>query len=158
MTIAFTKVRLPYGWMGNMAPYPITHGGLLWRTSEALFQALRLPEGHEVRELIRTQKSPMAAKMTAKRYASERTVVPMSEIDVDLMRTVLRLKVSQHPDLTGFLVRTGSERLIEDCSNRPNESGLFWGAALRGDQWVGKNTLGRLWEELRTDLSPGAIK
>ena len=36
--IAFTKVALPFGWLGNMAPYPVTYGGKAWRTTEALFQ------------------------------------------------------------------------------------------------------------------------
>ena len=25
--IAFTKVALPYGWLGNMAPFPVKHEG-----------------------------------------------------------------------------------------------------------------------------------
>ena len=62
-TIAFTKVTLPYGWLGNMAPFPVLYGLLEWRTTEALFQALRFAADDPVRELIRAEKSPMAAKM-----------------------------------------------------------------------------------------------
>ena len=39
--ISFSKVALPYGWLGNMAPYPIIYEGKRWRTIEALFQSLR---------------------------------------------------------------------------------------------------------------------
>ena len=39
--IWFTKVNLPYGWLGNMAPYPVLHDGCRWLTTEALFQAMR---------------------------------------------------------------------------------------------------------------------
>jgi predicted NAD-dependent protein-ADP-ribosyltransferase YbiA (DUF1768 family) len=39
--IWFTKVNLPYGWLGNMAPYPVLHDGCSWLTTEALFQAMR---------------------------------------------------------------------------------------------------------------------
>ena len=28
-------------WMRNLAPYPITHNGQVWRTSAALFQSMR---------------------------------------------------------------------------------------------------------------------
>jgi predicted NAD-dependent protein-ADP-ribosyltransferase YbiA (DUF1768 family) len=48
-----------------MAPYPIEHNGQVWPTSEALFQALRFDDP-TIREEIRTQKSPMSAKMIAK--------------------------------------------------------------------------------------------
>jgi predicted NAD-dependent protein-ADP-ribosyltransferase YbiA (DUF1768 family) len=41
MSIWFKGVKEPNGWMGNMAPYPITYNGQVWRTSEALFQSMR---------------------------------------------------------------------------------------------------------------------
>jgi predicted NAD-dependent protein-ADP-ribosyltransferase YbiA (DUF1768 family) len=76
--IAFTKVKLPYGWLGNMSPFPIEHDGKTWRTTEALFQALRF-EDEEIRELIREQKSPMAAKMMAKKHRESMTIQPLSD-------------------------------------------------------------------------------
>jgi predicted NAD-dependent protein-ADP-ribosyltransferase YbiA (DUF1768 family) len=39
--INFTKNNLPYGWLGNMSQYPIDFGGVIWKTTEALFQGLR---------------------------------------------------------------------------------------------------------------------
>ena len=149
--IAFTKVALPFGWLGNMAPYPVTYGGKAWRTTEALFQALRF-EDESIREAIRQEKSPMAAKMVAKRHKSQMVVVPMGAADLDNMRLVLRLKLQAHPALRRQLLATGAARLVEDCSRRPHGSGLFWGAALREGRWVGENWLGRLWEELRASL------
>lgn len=55
--LSFTKVDLPYGWLGNMAALPIPFEGNIWRTSEALFQALRYTD-FEIREVIRSEKSP----------------------------------------------------------------------------------------------------
>ena len=149
--ITFTKVALPFGWLGNMAPYPVTYGGKAWRTTEALFQALRF-EDESIQEAIRQEKSPMAAKMVAKRHKSKMVVVPMGAADLDNMRLVLRLKLQAHPALRRQLLATGAARLVEDCSRRPHGSGLFWGAALREGRWVGENWLGRLWEELRASL------
>jgi len=149
--IAFTKVALPFGWLGNMAPYPVTYGGKAWRTTEALFQALRF-EDESIREAIRQEKSPMAAKMVAKRHKSQMVVVPMGAADLDNMRRALRLKLQAHPALGRQLLATGGARIVEDCSRRPHGSGLFWGAALREGRWVGENWLGRLWEELRASL------
>lgn len=151
--VAFTKVSLPHGWLGNMAPFPVTHNGLGWRTTEALFQALRFDAADPARELIREQKSPMAAKMVARKHGGRRAVAQFSEADVELMRLVLRLKVEQHPQVRSDLLATGEATIVEDVTSRPNASGLFWGAAKLPDgSWGGLNTLGELWVELRGEL------
>lgn len=149
-TIAFTKVDLPFGWLGNMAPFPVMHEDLRYRTTEALFQALRF-EDPAIREQIRAEKSPMAAKMRAKKHAAQRTVVPLGTQDLDNMRKVLELKLHFHPPLRRQLVATGEALIIEDCSKRPRGSGLFWGAALVDGAWKGANRLGLLWMELRSE-------
>lgn len=155
--IAFTKVSLPFGWLGNMSPDPVYCGGKVWLTSEALFQALRFPEDHEVREFIRAQKSPMAAKMVAKKYTAARCVEPRSVDDVELMRRVLRMKLEQNLVQPVFatnwrhLVEMGNALIIEDCSRRQSASGMFWGAALiapKASRWRGSNRLGQLWMEI----------
>ena len=151
-TIAFTKVTLPYGWLGNMAPFPVLYGLLEWRTTEALFQALRFAADDPVRELIRAEKSPMAAKMLAKKFAAQRIVTPLTQEDVNLMETVLRLKVEQHPHLKQELLATGDAFLVEDVTKRPGGTGSFWGAARVGDEWEGMNVLGELWMDLRQQL------
>jgi len=152
--IAFTKVRLPFGWLGNMSPHHIMFMDLRWPTAEHLFQALRYSSDDEARELIRAQKSPMMAKMEAKRYIGRQVVAARSEADVANMRMVLKLKLEQHPELKAQLKATGDATIIEDCSARANHSGLFWGAAMDYDtaKWRGQNTLGLLWMELRAGL------
>jgi predicted NAD-dependent protein-ADP-ribosyltransferase YbiA (DUF1768 family) len=74
--IAFTKVNIPYGWMGNMAPFPIVYEDKLWLTTEALFQSMRF-SNEEIKELIRIQASPMTAKIKAKKNRALYTVDPM---------------------------------------------------------------------------------
>lgn len=149
--ILIRKVSEQYGWLGNMSPYPIDYQGKRYRTTEALFQALRFDD-NKIIELIREQKSPMAAKMIAKKYRVHMIVEPMTEIDLDNMKLVLRLKIEQHPKLKAALIATGDQEIVEDCTKRPRGSGLFWGAALKGDKWVGENWLGWLWMEIRDCL------
>ena len=150
--IAFTKVKAPHGWLGNMAPYPIILDGFTWKTTEALFQALRFDD-QGIRDLIRSQVSPMSAKIIAKQHAERRVVVPLSNLDLDNMRTCLRLKVEQHPSLVQALLDTKRANLIEDVSARSRKgSALFWGAAQVGDSWIGENWLGKLWIERRLAL------
>lgn len=152
-----------YGWMGNMSPFPVTYEEKEYRTTEALFQCLRVSD-EETRELIRAEKSPMAAKFKAKALDHMRTVECLSEADLDLMRLCLRLKIEQHPQLRLWLLQTAELPIIEDCSRRPHGTGLFWGAKLLStytendglgevshgqSKWSGMNKLGELWMELR---------
>ena len=154
-TIAFTKVALPFGWLGNMAPHPISHEGAVWRTPEALFQALRY-EDEAVRAAIRAQKSPMTAKMVAKKHRAAMVVEPMGAADVANMRLILRLRLAAHPALARQLLATGDAEIVEDYTSRPRGSGLFWGAARRDGAGAGENRLGRLWMELRAERRAAA--
>ena len=147
--IAFTKVALPFGELGNMSPHHITYQGKRYKTAEALFQALRF-EDEEIKEAIRTSLSPMTAKWTATKYRDKMVVDPRSQQDLDNMRMVLRLKVDQNPEVKRILLETENKEIVEDCSNRNRGKAKFWGAALIDGQWIGDNWLGKLWMELRT--------
>ena len=160
--VIIRDVKGDNGWLGNMSPHPVEHDGIWWNTAEALFQALRFPmdavndEGMNIRELIRAQKSPMAAKLKAKARAirDERNIIPMEDEDLKNMRMVLRLKFKWNCNpLEMDLLATGDRFIVEDCSNRPNVSGRFWGAKRLPDgTWKGTNMLGQLLMELRTEI------
>ena len=152
--ISFTKTKLPYGWLGNMFAAPITYQGQIWLTSEALFQALRF-EDVTIREMIRNEKSPMSAKMVAKKkeYRTKRVVEPMSMEDIDNMRLCLRIKFDQHRDLRDKLLKTKDHIIFEDVSARPPTTrNKFWGAVKTNDQLDGQNMLGKLLMELREEI------
>lgn len=149
LIIPFNRANEPFGWLGNMASFPLTWQGEIWLTPEALFQALRYDEGHPIRAAIREQTSPMIAKRVAKKARPDMIVRPLSEQDRALMSAVLQEKLVQHPALVGLLRSTGNSYLIEDCTRRPHGSGKFWGAALEDGEWIGENWLGRLWMDLR---------
>ncbi len=146
--IIIGKVKDKHGWLGNMAPFPVEHDGERWLTTEALFQALRFDD-QGIRSQIRAQKSPMAAKMLAKKHRTRMVIEPMSAADLDNMRLCLKLKIEQHHELREMLLQTGEDLIVEDCTRRQRTSGLFWGATFIEGRWVGQNCLGRLWMELR---------
>jgi ribA/ribD-fused uncharacterized protein len=155
MPVSFTKVKLPFGWLGNMAGFKLEYGGKEWRTSEALFQALRFAD-EAIREEIRLAISPMTAKMIAKKHADKMAITPMSAGDVAIMELVLRLKLDQHPHLKAELLATGDEVIIEDVTNRPSGGRhIFWGMSKASGEWVGDNTLGKLWMKIRKELQDG---
>jgi len=153
--ISFTKVDLPYGWLGNMTPASVTYMGKEFKTSEALFQALRF-EDENIRECIRTEPSPMGAKMKAKKHKESFVVEPMSEKDIENMRFCLRLKFL-NPVLREKLLRTGCHDIYEDIGSRRGVRHEFWGAykKMNNDgkiEWVGKNTMGKLLMEIRNEF------
>ena len=150
VVIEFTKVDLPYGWLGNMFAAPIKYEGEIWKTSEALFQALRFDDDG-IRELIRNEKSPMGAKMKAKANKDYMVVVPMSDEDVENMRMVVRLKFDQYPVLKSKLMVSGDHILVENIGNRNGERHLFWGMKKLNDEWVGNNMMGKILMELREE-------
>jgi len=152
--ISFTKVALPFGWLGNMSPYPVEYQGKTWKTTEALFQALRFND-EDLREEIRKEPSPMGAKLKAKGFVkkfgeSKMCVDPLSKKDLDNMRMCVRLKIDQHPYLLKQLLDTKDLPIYEDVSSRGKRgSNLFWGALQENVIWVGNNHLGKIWEEIR---------
>lgn len=127
MPIWFKKVADPYGWMGNMAPYPITYNGQVWLTVEALFQSMRYNDPL-IKEEIRAQRSPMAAKMKAKSHRANYVFVPLSPQDILNMGECVLSKFQQHPKLARLLIATGNHLIFEDATGRNKPNDLFWGA------------------------------
>jgi len=159
--IVIKKVSEPGGWLSNMSPHPVVHAGLKWWHAEALFQALRFADDDaEAREAVREPKSPMKAKMVAKKFRERQVVVPLSDADVENMRLCIGLKLKAHVGLRDQLIATGDRLLVEDCTARGRRvNNLFWGAvrvpdagALLGYAWEGQNMLGQLWMEERAAL------
>jgi|ERR1700737_2581307 len=70
-------------------------------------------------------------------------------VKVDIMRDILRAKVQQHDYVRRKLLATGERELVEN-SWRDD----YWGWGLNQD---GKNMLGKLWMEIRSELREAAI-
>lgn len=150
-SIWFKKVAEEFGWMGNMAPYPIKFDGKVWLTSEALFQSMRYDDD-SVKEMIRVEKSPMGAKMKSKKYKGQMVVVPMSELDVENMRKCVKMKFDQHPQLKKALIQTGMSPIYENIGNRNGERHTFWGVKKLSENAAdGNNMMGRILMDLRDE-------
>ena len=155
MAIWFKKVAEPYGWLGNMAAYPITYKGKVWRTSEALFQSLRYADPVII-ELIHQQKSPMAAKLVSKSDDNivHRVIEAMSAQDVANMEMCVLLKFQQHPDIAKLLKATAPNPIYEDATNRNKVNDLFWGTQRdpnNPEQPInGKNKMGEILMRVRS--------
>lgn len=151
--IAFRRIKDEYGWLGNMAPIAVTHGGRTWRTAEHLFQALRFDDS-SIHDIILEQVHPVLVKDFVREHKEEIVIQPGSTSDLDNMRLVLALKFEQNPDFGKRLLDTGDALIVEDCTRRVyEERSLFWGAALSEEgAWKGENQMGKLLMEVRDVL------
>ena len=149
---SFRKVDEPLGWLSNMSSHPLRVETIWYPTCEHFFQCMRFGD-EEIRNEIRKQKSPMSSKMISKRFKDRMVIIPRGEGDLDLMRTVLRIKMEFYPKLRNELIlQDPGSVIIEDCSKRGGESSRFWGMKLNGTVCEGENWLGRLWMEFRSEL------
>ncbi|MCX6174148.1 MAG: NADAR family protein [Ignavibacteriales bacterium] len=161
MAITITKVKEPSGWLSNMSPHQIQYAGKVFRTAEALVQWLRFQNYPDVQNEIFIQKSPMGAKMKARK---NRDLLNRGEKwdeaaeDLPWMKMCLKLKIEQRPDLKQQLLETGDAIIIEDCTTHDRESARFWGAVKKDGIWVGENQLGKLWMEIRDELKASEAK
>jgi ribA/ribD-fused uncharacterized protein len=141
--INFYSVSDEYGCFSNFAPYPILLDGKLWPTSEHYFQAKK-SEDAEHQESIRKTKSPMiAARMGRDRKKPLRRDWESTKVAV--MRAAVRAKFAQHDEIRQVLLATGDAKIVEHTENDS-----YWGD---GGDGSGKNMLGRILMEIRTELS-----
>jgi predicted NAD-dependent protein-ADP-ribosyltransferase YbiA (DUF1768 family) len=144
-----------FGWLSCMSAHPVKFNDIEYRTCEALFQARRFKDFPEIQEEISLCKSPMGAKMIARRNrvllnrGIKRDEAPS---DLPFMKECLQLKLEQHPDLKTDLIKIGDAEIIEDCTTHDRESARFWGAVNKSGAWVGDNNFGKLWIEIREEL------
>jgi ribA/ribD-fused uncharacterized protein len=148
-SVSFRKTSEEWGGFSNMAAgFPIVVNNVEWRTSEALYQALRFPDFPEVQELIRTEKSPMAAKMVSKPHRHQSSRKDWDVVRIDLMYWCLRVKLTCNFNMFGELLRKSRNAEIVENSSKDR----FWGAVPVNDDYLqGQNVLGVLITKLRQE-------
>ena len=118
--------------------------GITYQTSEHYYQAMKTLE-ETAQEEIRNAPSPKIARQLGRQAPLRED---FDEVKNDIMRTVLKAKFTQHPNLQEILLATGGAELIEQA---PWDE--YWGS---GRTNKGLNMLGKLLMELRSELSNDA--
>lgn len=147
--VSFLKTREAFGGLSNMAAgYLIILYGVQCKTSEHLYQALKFPNHPEIQAEILAKRSPVAAKMVAKRC--RHLIRPdWEEIKLPVMAYCLRAKLQCNFERFGDLLRsTGDVDIVEVSSKRDT----YWGCVRQGDLLVGHNHLGVQLTNLRDEL------
>jgi ribA/ribD-fused uncharacterized protein len=122
-SIVFKKTNEKFGALSNKASgYPIVVNNVFIKSSEALYQAMRFPDYHDIQKEIIEQNSPMTAKMISKKYRNK-TREDWDNIRVHIMKWTLRVKLLQNKNTFGkILLNTGDMNIVEE-SNKDQ----FWG-------------------------------
>lgn len=140
--INFYRTGDEYGCFSNFSKHPIFIE-TTWPTSEHFFQAQKFLDWNRQSEIL-SEPSPMkAAQMGRNREWQLRE--DWDAMKDDIMRTAVRAKVLQHHDVRETLLGTGDAIIVEHTSNDS-----YWGD---GGDGSGKNMLGRILMEIRTDLN-----
>ncbi|HSX33269.1 MAG TPA: NADAR family protein [Candidatus Saccharimonadales bacterium] len=128
----------------NFASFQVEYGGVVWPTSEHLYQASHFfATDPWLAEEVRCARSAHQAQKIAKANAH---LAPeeWDDMKVELMYEICKLKLEQHPYVRQKLLETGDLDIIEDS---PKDA--FWGW---GPQRDGRNELGKIWMRLRDEL------
>lgn len=145
-TIEFSITTEPYGEFGNMASgYPIkVHDGLVWPTSEHLYQACKFQD-EDIRRQILAQKNAYLMKKKIARPNQDKVRADWDQIKDSVMEWCVASKLVQHQDsVREKLHNTGNARIVEYSSKDH-----YWGASKVNGQWQGQNKLGSLLMYLR---------
>lgn len=146
--VVFCAAKGRFGGFSNMsAGYPLRVNGLVFGSSESLYQACRYPARVEWQRKIAGHVSPMIAKRMAKKGEWVENQRPdWDEVREAVMAWVLHVKLVQHPvRMKAMMKRSGAKVIVE----KSRKDG-FWGAVPgeNGDL-CGENRLGFLLCSLR---------
>jgi ribA/ribD-fused uncharacterized protein len=136
----------PYGVFSNLYKREIMFEDESFATSEHAYQAgkARKPA---VKQWLMDAPSPSLLAMAAHGLYYWDVAPGWSKMKFDRMKAILRAKFTQHEDLKETLLETGELRLVESATV-DNPVNRLWGEV----NGVGKNTLGIMLMELRTEL------
>lgn len=144
--ISFRKTNEKFGGLSNMAAgFSLNINGIIVRSAEHLYQAMRFPVNPEIQQEILSEYSPMTAKMISKKYRDKYTRPDWDKVRISVMRWILEVKLSQNWETFGHLLLETGDKAIVEVS--PNDR--FWGAVVSGDIYEGTNALGRLLMDIR---------
>ena len=123
-----------YRFLSNFYEVPVEYNGLLFRSSEAAFQAQKCPE--RANEFVNL--SPDEAKRMGRRIHIRKD---WDEVKDAIMYEIVFAKFEQNPNLKKKLIETGNAFLAEEN---------WWGDKYWGTvNGVGRNQLGKTLMEVR---------
>ena len=145
----FCKVDGQWGILGNFGRTPLTVQGVLFKTSEQLFQLMKFKDTEAVKAVYAAGNP----KMTAKKWEKVCRRDDWGTMIVDAMKFCLVTKYAQCAEFREELGKSKGLFIVEDQTTFRKSNPDTWGTKLQGDKYIGPNLLGRLLMELRDNGS-----
>jgi ribA/ribD-fused uncharacterized protein len=145
--ITFYRASGEYGFLSNLYPCNVVFEGKTFSSAEAAFQYGK-PSDPKVAKWLANAPKPRFCALAAHALLGYDVKSEWASTKVARMKRTLRAKFSQHKELRGKLLRTGTTKLLERSS-----TDAFWGVGKSGN---GENMLGKLLMEVRRELKEAA--
>lgn len=146
--IQFSGAKNDYGWMSNFYRCDIKYKGLIYKSSEAAWQAQKTLD-EEVRKTFQFM-TPAESKRAGRKV----TLRPDWEsVKYSIMVDVLTAKFRQNVQLLNWLMLTGEEQLLENTTGWHDNT---WGdcSCPKCKNITGQNLLGKALMEVRANFAP----
>lgn len=140
--VIIDSTRGPFGELSNFAPYSVFAQGLIWRSSEHLYQGCKFAMP-TLRDRIRRAATPAKAKEIAHVHRDQ-VIADWKDMRLSAMHSTVRLKLRQNPEILESLLSTGHREIIER-----SKTDTFWGKLPDGR---GDNYFGRILMLLRVEM------
>lgn len=129
-----------YYCLSNFSAHQVEYQGEVYMTAEHAYQAQKFKDSLII-EKIKNAKSAYLAREYGQ--AKEGRKEDFDKLGV--MKAVISAKLSGHEDVRQTLLSTGESIIVK---NHPDD--YFWGIGLDG---TGENMMGKIWMELRKELT-----
>jgi ribA/ribD-fused uncharacterized protein len=153
----YRRDRSAFGFLSNFHECSLQIGGFVWPHVEAYYQAQKSHNPAYTAEILRNSKPSWSKKVGDSRLGNpsiarqswfaihpEDLRPDWDKVKLDVMKTALTIKFTQHEPLKRALLDTHPAELVED-----SDEDSFWGVGADGN---GQNLLGRMLMEVRTVL------
>lgn len=146
MRIEFGKVREEYGCFSNFYPCKIEYDGIVYKNSEAAWQAQKT-----LNSLKRAEFASLSGTQAKKGGRSITLREDWETVKYNLMVDILLTKFSQNEKIKHILLSTGNAMLVEDTTGWHDNT---WGdcSCPKCKNIKGRNLLGKALMEVREEL------
>lgn len=151
--VTIHKVDGEWGIFCNFAPTPIIIDGVVFKSSEQLFQMMKFKDPTVITNIFNgitsNGKRCYQVKKTVKSYEMDYRRADWGSMVIDAMKFCLMKKFEQSADFRAKLVKSKGYFIVEDQTTMPKKNPDAWGVKPCGENFAGPNLLGRLLMELR---------
>jgi ribA/ribD-fused uncharacterized protein len=142
-----------YIYFSPYTAHAIEIDGIVFPTLEHAYQCKRYTDSKIIEE-TRNASSPIKAWEISCKY--KRNQIPefkSEEYKLKVMKDLMRLKAVQHKEIRNALIDSGNMKIVKHIVTYPPGDG-FWDD---GEDGKGLNHIGRLWMEIRDEISSNII-